>query len=82
MPAEHGAAIAGLSRAGTASPRPEVRVVSLVARHLTNAEIADQLFVSTLTVKSHLTRVFAKLGVADRRQLAETATVHLSPGDT
>jgi DNA-binding CsgD family transcriptional regulator len=60
----------------------EVRVVSLVARHLTNAEIADQLFVSTLTVKSHLTRVFAKLGVADRRQLAETATVHLSPGDT
>ena len=56
----------------------ERRVVSLVAKHLSNAEIADQLFVSTVTVKSHLTRVFAKLGVPDRHQLAEIAAVHMT----
>ena len=60
----------------------ERRVVSLVAKHLTNAEIADQLFVSTGTVKSHLTRVFDKLGVADRRRLAEIAPAHLTAGRT
>jgi len=60
----------------------ERRVVSLVAAHLTNAEIADQLFVSTGTVKSHLTRVFAKLRVADRRQLAKMATAHPMAGRT
>jgi DNA-binding CsgD family transcriptional regulator len=60
----------------------ERRVVALVAKHLTNAEIADQLFVSTVTVKSHLTRVFAKLGVADRHQLAEMWAVHMTAGRT
>jgi predicted ATPase/DNA-binding CsgD family transcriptional regulator len=59
--------------------RTERRVVSLVAKHLSNAEIAGQLFVSTPTVKSHLTRVFAKLGVTDRHQLAEIALVHMAP---
>jgi DNA-binding CsgD family transcriptional regulator len=48
----------------------EQQVVSLVGEHLTNAEIAKRLFVSTVTVKSHLSRVFAKLGVANRAQLA------------
>ena len=56
---------------GWASLTPtERRVAFLVCQRLTNAEIAEQLFVSTVTVKSHLTRVFAKLGVRDRRQLA------------
>jgi predicted ATPase/DNA-binding CsgD family transcriptional regulator len=54
----------------------ERRVVALVAQHLTNAEVAQQLFVSTATVKSHLTRVFAKLGVADRHQLTEMSATH------
>jgi DNA-binding CsgD family transcriptional regulator len=58
----------------------ERRVVGLVAKHLSNAEIAGQLFVSTPTVKSHLTRVFAKLAVADRHQLAEVAAVHMTGG--
>jgi len=60
--------------------RTERQVVSLVAKRLSNAEIAGQLFVSTPTVKSHLTRVFAKLGVADRHQLAQIATVHMTGG--
>jgi len=47
---------------------------------MSNAEIAGRLFVSTVTVKSHLTRVFAKLAVADRRQLAEIAALHMAGG--
>jgi predicted ATPase/DNA-binding CsgD family transcriptional regulator len=54
----------------------ERRVVVLVAEHLDNAEIARQLFVSTATVKSHLTRVFAKLSVSGRRELAKAAAQH------
>jgi DNA-binding CsgD family transcriptional regulator len=54
----------------------EQRVVSLVSQHLTNAEIAGRLFVSTATVKSHLNRVFTKLGVANRGQLAAIAHRH------
>jgi DNA-binding CsgD family transcriptional regulator len=52
----------------------ERRVADLVGRHLSNAEIAERLFVSTVTVKSHLNRVFAKLRVSNRAQLA--AAVH------
>jgi DNA-binding CsgD family transcriptional regulator len=51
----------------------ERRVASLVGEHLTNAEIAERLCVSTATVKSHLNRVFAKLAVANRGQLASEA---------
>ncbi len=51
----------------------ERRVAGLVAQHLTNAEIADKLFVSTSTVKSHLTHIFDKLGVAHRGQLVAVA---------
>ncbi|MGO9659494.1 MAG: response regulator transcription factor [Acidimicrobiales bacterium] len=40
---------------------------------MTNAEIAQRLFVSTVTVKSHLNRIFAKLGVSGRGQLAREA---------
>ena len=52
----------------------ERRVAYLVGQHLSNAEIAERLFVSTTTVKSHLNRVFAKLRLSSRAQLA--ATVH------
>ena len=48
----------------------ERQVASLVSKRLTNAEIANRLFVSPVTVKSHLSRVFVKLGVTNRRQLA------------
>jgi len=54
----------------------ERQVVSLVSKRLTNAEIADRLFVSPVTVKSHLSRVFVKLGVINRRQLAVAVAAH------
>lgn len=50
----------------------ELRVTLLVAEGLTNPEIGQQLFLSKRTVQSHLSKVFAKLGVAGRAELAAT----------
>jgi DNA-binding NarL/FixJ family response regulator len=47
------------------TPR-EVEVLSLVARGLSNVEIGRQLYIGEATVKTHLLRAFAKLGVNDR----------------
>jgi DNA-binding CsgD family transcriptional regulator len=49
----------------------ESQLVALVGRGLTNAEIAEQLGVSVRTVESHVYRAMRKLGVDDRRALAE-----------
>jgi DNA-binding NarL/FixJ family response regulator len=47
----------------------EREVVRLVALGLRNAEVAAQLFISAITVKTHLSRIFYKLGVRDRADL-------------
>ena len=52
----------------------EVQVIDLVAEGCRNAEIADRLFVSVSTVKTHLTHIFTKLSVSTRAELAARAT--------
>ena len=54
------------------TPR-EVEVVHLVARGLSNPEIARALSIGEATVKTHLLRIFTKLGVADRTAAVTTA---------
>ena len=46
----------------------EVEVLTLVGQGLSNAEIAAALFISESTVKTHINRLFAKLGVSSRVQ--------------
>jgi DNA-binding NarL/FixJ family response regulator len=51
----------------------EVQVARLVARGYSNQRIADELVLSTETVRTYLRRMFAKLDVSDRTQLAVLA---------
>lgn len=48
----------------------EREVLELVAQGLTNKEVARELGVSPATIKAHMERIIAKLGVADRTQAA------------
>lgn len=62
----------------------EREVLQRVARGLSNQQVADELFVSQATVKTHLNRVFAKLGFATRVQAVVWAYESglVVPGDT
>jgi two-component system, NarL family, response regulator LiaR len=49
----------------------ELEILALIARGLSNREIATQLFVSENTVKTHCSRAFDKLGAARRTQAVQ-----------
>ena len=51
----------------------ETEVLRLIAKGLSNHEIADQLFLGETTIKTHVSRVLMKLGVRDRVQAVVTA---------
>ncbi|MEU7871732.1 response regulator transcription factor [Dactylosporangium sp. NPDC049140] len=51
----------------------ELQVARLVARGLSNQQIADELRLSLETVRTYMRRMFAKLGVNDRTHLAVLA---------
>ena len=57
------------------SPR-EVDVLKLIAAGLSNAEIAEALFVSNATVKTHINHIFDKTGSRDRSQAVRYAYLH------
>jgi DNA-binding CsgD family transcriptional regulator len=63
------ARIGGRSRAGGLTPTEE-RVAALVAEGRSNKEVAEALFVSVRTVEANLTRIYAKLGIHSRTELA------------
>jgi two-component system NarL family response regulator len=48
----------------------EVTVLELVAKGMSNREIGAALFLSEDTIKTHLRRIYAKMGVGDRTEAA------------
>jgi len=66
----------GLSRLGIRAPAPseltvtERQVAELAAAGLTNREIAEQMFISVRTAEANLSRVYRKLGLRSRAELA------------
>jgi two-component system, NarL family, response regulator LiaR len=54
----------------------ELEILTLIARGLSNREIATQLFVSENTVKTHCSRAFDKLGATRRTQAVQRGKEH------
>ena len=59
----------------TLTPR-EMEVMALIVKSMTNEEIADKLFISSKTVKTHLRNIFEKAGIRNRVEAALAYTRH------
>lgn len=55
-------------------------MAAFVATGMSNKEVAAEMMLSVKTVQFHLTRVYAKLGVRSRAELAARSTGHRSAG--
>jgi DNA-binding CsgD family transcriptional regulator len=53
-----------------------MEVMALISQSMTNEEIADKLFLSPKTVKTHLRNIFAKGGIRNRVEAALIYTRH------
>jgi DNA-binding CsgD family transcriptional regulator len=77
-----------LARVSGRAPSPvsltptETRVAQLVAEGRSNKEAADALFLSVNTVEANLTRIYRKLGVRSRTELAARLRTEPSAGQT
>ncbi|MCX2180197.1 LuxR C-terminal-related transcriptional regulator [Streptomyces sp. SKN60] len=58
----------------------EAEVLALLGEHLSNAEIAERLFISVRTVESHVSSLLRKWELPDRRALSRRATRTTGPG--
>jgi DNA-binding NarL/FixJ family response regulator len=56
--------------------RREGEILTMVARGMTNPDIAAQLYISSHTIKSHINRIFAKTGSPDRAAAVRYARAH------
>ncbi len=59
----------------SALSRREKEVARLAAKGYTNAQIAEELYISTETVKRHMSTIFEKLGIESRKQLNMLANI-------
>jgi NarL family two-component system response regulator LiaR len=64
------------SRLGSDLTETELKILALLVNGSSNKEISDQLFISTATVKYHLTNIFTKLGAKNRVEAATIAIEH------
>jgi DNA-binding NarL/FixJ family response regulator len=60
----------------------EIEIAQLVAKGMTNKQIADHLFIVEKTVKFHLTNIYKKMSVRSRAQLIVWSLPHLAVRDT
>jgi two-component system, NarL family, response regulator DevR len=67
QPTEEPQALGGLTE-------QQLRILALLAQGLTNREIGARLYLAEKTVKNHVTRILAKLGVQRRTQAALLAS--------
>jgi DNA-binding NarL/FixJ family response regulator len=62
------------------SPR-EMEILALISESMTNEEIADKLFLSTKTVKTHVRNIFEKAGIRNRVEAAVIYARHVQMSD-